>query len=82
MLAESSLWNYIIQLTGAVRAIHTQGLACRTLEATKILLVDSKSRIRINGCGILDVLNFDPNAANPLAGVHTYQVECICAFYF
>ncbi|KAB7496513.1 PAB-dependent poly(A)-specific ribonuclease subunit PAN3 [Armadillidium nasatum] len=75
MMPETMLWNYIIQLTGAVRAIHTQGLACRTLDASKILLIDNKSRIRINCCGILDVLNFDPNAVNPLAGVHTYQQE-------
>lgn len=75
LLPESTLWNYIIQLTGALRAIHTQGLACRTLDPTKILLTDNKSRIRINCCGIHDVLNFDPNAANPLANMPQYQQD-------
>ncbi|XP_071540407.1 PAN2-PAN3 deadenylation complex subunit pan3 isoform X2 [Panulirus ornatus] len=75
LLPESTLWNYIIQLTGALRTIHTQGLACRTLDPTKILLTDNKSRIRINCCGIHDVLNFDPNAANPLANMPQYQQE-------
>ena len=74
LLPESTLWNYIIQLTGALRTIHTQGLACRTLDPTKILLTDNKARIRINCCGIHDVLNFDPNAANPLANMPQYQV--------
>ncbi|XP_076056563.1 poly(A) specific ribonuclease subunit PAN3 [Oratosquilla oratoria] len=75
VLTESTLWNYIIQLTGALRMIHTQGLACRTLDPTKILVTDNKSRLRINCCGILDVLNFDPNASNPLAAMPTYQQE-------
>ncbi|CAL4132405.1 unnamed protein product, partial [Meganyctiphanes norvegica] len=75
LLSESTLWNYIIQLTGALRTIHTGGLSCRTLDPTKILLTDNKSRIRINCCGILDVLNFDPNAASPLAAMPQYQQE-------
>ncbi|XP_063596077.1 PAN2-PAN3 deadenylation complex subunit pan3-like [Penaeus indicus] len=75
LLPEATLWNYIIQLTGALRTIHTQGLACRTLDPSKILLTDNKSRIRVNCCGILDVLNFDPNAANPLANMPQYQQE-------
>nr|XP_053639805.1 PAN2-PAN3 deadenylation complex subunit pan3-like isoform X1 [Cherax quadricarinatus]XP_053639806.1 PAN2-PAN3 deadenylation complex subunit pan3-like isoform X1 [Cherax quadricarinatus]XP_053639807.1 PAN2-PAN3 deadenylation complex subunit pan3-like isoform X1 [Cherax quadricarinatus] len=75
LLPESTLWNYIIQLTGALRTIHTQGLACRTLDPTKILLIDNKARIRVNCCGIHDVLNFDPNVANPLASMPQYQQE-------
>ncbi|XP_042220909.1 PAN2-PAN3 deadenylation complex subunit Pan3-like isoform X3 [Homarus americanus] len=75
LLPESTLWNYIIQLTGALRTIHTQGLACRTLDPTKILLTDNKARIRVNCCGIHDVLNFDPNAAKSLANMPQYQQE-------
>ena len=55
--------------------MHTQGLACRSLDVSKILLVDAKTRIRISATGVMDVLNFDPNAANPMAGVHTHQQE-------
>ncbi|XP_069188312.1 PAN2-PAN3 deadenylation complex subunit pan3 isoform X3 [Procambarus clarkii] len=75
LLPESTLWNYIIQLTGALRTIHTQGLSCRTLDPTKILLTDNKARIRVNCCGIHDVLNFDANVANPLASMPQYQQE-------
>ncbi|KAK7068916.1 PAB-dependent poly(A)-specific ribonuclease subunit 3 [Halocaridina rubra] len=75
LLSEPILWTYIIQLTGALRAIHTQGLACRTLDPSKIILTDGKTRIRINCCGIIDVLNFDPNASNPLANMPQYQQE-------
>ncbi|XP_068206142.1 PAN2-PAN3 deadenylation complex subunit pan3 isoform X1 [Palaemon carinicauda] len=75
LIPETILWTYIIQLTGALRAIHTQGLACRTLDPSKIILTDGKTRIRVNCCGIIDVLNFDPNVANPLANMPQYQQE-------
>ncbi len=43
LLAESVIWSYVVQLTSALRTIHTQGLACRVMDPTKILLTD-KSR--------------------------------------
>ena len=82
LLPEATLWNYIIQLTGAVRQVHTNGLACRTLDPSKILLTDNKSRIRLNCCGILDVLNFDANSTNPLGNVAQSQVRYIYIFVY
>ncbi|CAG8558510.1 17127_t:CDS:10 [Acaulospora morrowiae] len=57
-ISETTLWSYIVQLASALKTIHTSNLAARTIEPTKILLT-SKNRIRINCCGILDMLNFD-----------------------
>ncbi|CAG8488906.1 7888_t:CDS:10 [Diversispora eburnea] len=56
---ESVLWSYIIQLTSAIKTIHSTGLAARMIESTKILITNKNSRIRVNCCGILDMINYD-----------------------
>ncbi|KAL4077624.1 hypothetical protein J3A83DRAFT_4356596 [Scleroderma citrinum] len=57
-IPEATLWSYIIQIAGAVRAAHDAGLALRMIDPTKILLT-GKNRLRINSCGIVDVLLYD-----------------------
>nr|CAD7432814.1 unnamed protein product [Timema monikensis] len=74
MLPESVIWNYIIQITSALRVIHAAGLACRTLDPSKILLA-GKSRIRLGCLAIADVLTFDATAPNPLHLIPHYQVS-------
>jgi len=74
LLPESVIWNYIIQLTSALRYIHAAGLACRTLDPTKILVL-GKHRLLVNCGGIFDVLTFDPNSSNPMAAMAVYQQE-------
>ena len=37
LLPEGLIWTYIVQLSSALRAIHTAGLACRVMDPTKIL---------------------------------------------
>lgn len=74
LLPESLIWNYIIQLTSALRYIHGAGLACRTLDPTKILIL-GKSRLLVNCGGIFDVLTYDPNSSNPMAAMTVYQQE-------
>ncbi|XP_075230352.1 poly(A) specific ribonuclease subunit PAN3 isoform X2 [Lycorma delicatula] len=78
MLSESTIWSYVIQLTGALRVIHAAGLACRSLDPSKVLLT-ARSRLRISGTGIADVLTFDSSAANPLALIPHYQQEDLTA---
>ena len=39
VLPERLLWNYIIQLTGAIRCVHSIDLACRVIDPSKILLI-------------------------------------------
>ena len=42
-LKEPIIWNFVIQLASAVRAVHNAGLACRVIHPSKIL-VTGKSR--------------------------------------
>lgn len=55
---ETLIWSYIIQIAAALRAIHSSGLACRTLDLNKIITYGNK--IMISFCGIQDVLDPDP----------------------
>lgn len=57
-ILESQIWGYIIQVISALRVIHGAGLAARNIEPARILMT-GRSRIQLNCCGILDVLNFD-----------------------
>ena len=63
---------YVTQLTSALRYIHAAGLACRTLDPTKILVL-GKHRLLVNCGGIFDVLTFDPNSSNLMAAMAVYQ---------
>ena len=74
LLTESLIWTYVIQLTAGLRHIHSSGLACRTLDPTKILVVN-KTRLLLNCGGIFDVITFDPSASNPMAAMAHYQQE-------
>ncbi|KIW04755.1 hypothetical protein, variant [Verruconis gallopava] len=55
---ENVLWSYIVQLASAIKACHSLRLAVRTIVPNKII-VTSKNRIRLNACGILDIVQFD-----------------------
>ncbi|KAL1914490.1 uncharacterized protein VTP21DRAFT_8873 [Calcarisporiella thermophila] len=57
-MPEAVLWSYITQLASALRVIHKAGLAARVFEPSKILIT-GKNRLRINCCGMLDVLQYD-----------------------
>jgi len=53
---DASIWSIVCQLVCALRHLHLQGLACRVLSPSKIL-VGGRARVRINCCGILDVIS-------------------------
>jgi len=61
LVTEKVLWSYLLQITSALRAIHTAGLAARCIDTTKIIITD-KNRIRLAGCCINDVLQGDNHA--------------------
>lgn len=46
------------QIANALKAIHSNGLAARVIDPSKILLT-AKNRIRLNACAIMDVVQFD-----------------------
>ncbi|KAF2764489.1 hypothetical protein EJ03DRAFT_26451 [Teratosphaeria nubilosa] len=58
VVTENDLWTYIVQLASALQSIHEAGLAARTVTASKVL-VTSKGRLRLGGCGVLDILRHD-----------------------
>lgn len=58
---EHVLWSYIVQIASALKSIHNGGLAARLIDPSKILLT-SKGRIQLNGCAVLDVVQYDMQA--------------------
>uniref|UniRef100_A0AAY5KPS5 PAN2-PAN3 deadenylation complex subunit PAN3 n=1 Tax=Esox lucius TaxID=8010 RepID=A0AAY5KPS5_ESOLU len=72
LLPESLIWAYIVQLSSALRTIHTAGLACRVMDPSKILIT-GKTRLRVNCVGVFDVLTFDSSQTNHLALMPQYQ---------
>ncbi|KAK4161444.1 hypothetical protein QBC43DRAFT_96884 [Cladorrhinum sp. PSN259] len=52
-VGEDLLWNYICQISNALKAIHSHNLAARCIELSKII-VDG-THVRLSGCAILDV---------------------------
>jgi serine/threonine protein kinase len=57
-IPERTLWSYVVQLCNVLKLVHSNGLAARTLESTKIL-VTGKDRLRVNCCSILDVIRYE-----------------------
>ncbi|CAI9603947.1 unnamed protein product [Staurois parvus] len=72
LLPESLIWAYIVQLSSALRTIHTAGLACRVMDPSKILIT-GKTRLHVNCAGIFDVLTYDGSQSNPVALMPQYQ---------
>lgn len=72
-LPESLVWSCLVQLVSAIRAVHGNNLAVRTLQLNHILCTQEnimsvassgpyglpKLRLRINCIGIIDVLEFE-----------------------
>ncbi len=96
LLPESLLWNYIIQISSALRAIHSSGLSCRAIDPTKIIITSGSNgigvhsstcpqeypRLRLSGCGVFDVLTHESflQANNPKVLLQHFQQEDLLAF--
>lgn len=57
---ENELWGYIVQLASALKTIHDAGIAAQTVVPSKVLLT-SKNRLRLNGCGVFDIVQHEQN---------------------
>ena len=55
LISEHILWSYIVQITNAIKAVHSARLAVRVFEPTKVIVTD-ENRIRLNGCALEDLL--------------------------
>lgn len=78
LLPENEIWSVIIQLSAGLRAIHQAGLACRTLDPTKIIITGK--RIRFSCVAISDLATYDPSQTNPLTVVNHHQQDDLTAF--
>jgi len=75
-IPETTLWNYISQISNALKAIHDAGLAARVLDPTKIILT-SENRIRLSACAVLDVVQGQTSASTPMS---THQTQDLYLF--
>jgi len=57
-LDEKMLWSIIVQISTAIRAIHSHRIAYRMVHPNHILMT-SGNRIRLNSVGVADVLNYE-----------------------
>ncbi|KOS22290.1 PAB-dependent poly(A)-specific ribonuclease subunit PAN3 [Escovopsis weberi] len=57
-VTEAVLWGYISQIANALKSIHSNNLAARCIDISKIILTD-KNRIRLDACAVLDVVHFE-----------------------
>lgn len=73
-ITEDLLWCYLIQICSAVSAIHSKNLAARSALNLSKIIVTSKNRIRLSGCGISDVINYelDENKSDEM-GLQQYR---------
>lgn len=62
-LLEAVVWSAIVQLTSAIRAVHSSNLAVRTLHPRHVLsntdATGSRLRLRLNCLGVVDALEFE-----------------------
>jgi PAB-dependent poly(A)-specific ribonuclease subunit 3 len=73
---ESLLWSYIIQMTAALRAIHNQGLACRVIHASKVV-VTGRSRIMLGSTSVFEILQYAEDQNTREAINHFQQKDLV-----
>ena len=56
-----TLWSYIVQITNALKSVHSHGLAVRIFEPNKVILTD-ENRIRLSGCALEDLLDSETHS--------------------
>lgn len=59
LLPEAVLWSLLVQLSAGLRALHNAGLACRSLDPTKVVM--NGPRVRITWGGAADALHANSN---------------------
>lgn len=64
IIPENDLWSYIVQIASALKSIHEGGVAAQTVSPSKIIIT-SKNRLRLNGCGVLDVVQYEQRRPLP-----------------
>lgn len=71
-LPEELVWDYVVQLASALRLVHSNQLALRCLDSSKVI-VTSRHRLRVSCTGVMDILTFD--ALTPQHSPAMHQVK-------
>ncbi|KAH9497288.1 PAB-dependent poly(A)-specific ribonuclease subunit 3 [Dermatophagoides farinae] len=93
-LPEQTIWNFIIQISSALRTIHQSNLAFRSLDPTKILITSGlngthssanrgrDARVKLSFCGVTDILTLDTihPSTNHRAFIQHLQQEDLILF--
>lgn len=58
---EAIVMNYIVQIANGLKAIHSAGLAARSIDIRKVLVTD-ENRIRLNGCATEELFDQQPSS--------------------
>lgn len=53
-LDENEIWSLVVQIVSGLRQIHEAGLSARGSS----LLLTGRGRVKLNGCGVLDILEY------------------------
>lgn len=58
-ITQEYLWTYLVQLTNGMKAVHSNNLAVGSLNWDKVIVTGSPGRIKISGCGVVNVLRYN-----------------------
>lgn len=72
-LNEQIIWNFIIQISSAIRTVHAANMAVRSIDLSRVL-VNSSGKFLISGTAIPDVF------AEPGPSLISLQVKILCEF--
>ncbi|XP_065316820.1 PAN2-PAN3 deadenylation complex subunit Pan3-like isoform X2 [Gordionus sp. m RMFG-2023] len=77
---EGDIWNFVIQISGSLRRIHSSNLYCGGLDGikpSKILIDPLDQKIKLNCLGMVEILNSENDSSNnaPLAVTHFQQED-------
>ena len=70
------MWDYVVQLASALRLVHSNQLALRCLDSSKVI-VTSHQRLRVSCTGVVDILTFDT-----LAPPHSTAMQQVLLYYY
>lgn len=69
-LTEAVIWQYVIQLTSALRTLHHSGLAVRCIDMSKVLVLGSN---RYGNVVVVGVSLSDPRTSKSFVGSPFYE---------
>ena len=52
---EDTMWSFVVQISNALKAVHSANQAVRIIDKTKVIVTD-ENRFRLNGCAAQEIL--------------------------